>query len=254
MSKTSLSIVVPAYNESAGVAHTVPALQTTLDQLEQTYAVDLIFVNDGSKDDTEALLQAATADDPRMQIVTHPQNKGLGAAIKTGFAHSSGDIVVTTDFDGTYRFETIAEIVGCLVGTGADIVTASPYHPKGEVKNVPQYRLLFSFGASMLYRLLVRFNIHTWTALFRAYRRNVIENVTFESDDFLAGTELLVRAVQQGYRVEEFPTVLHSRVFGQSSLKIAKVTMAHLKFQSQLLWERLTFSVPKAAKKSTLPS
>jgi len=123
---------------------------------------------------------------------------------------------------------------------GVDIVTASPYHPNGRVEGVPRFRLLFSFGASLLYRILVRWDVHTWTALFRAYRRRVIENVTFESNDFLAGTELLVKALQRGYTVSEFPTTLRVRTFGQSSIRIARVTKAHLKFQLRLLRGTLT--------------
>src|SRR5262249_59237189 len=107
--------------------------------------------------------------------------------------------------------------------------------PKGHVEGVPRYRLMFSFGASFLYRLLVDWHIHTWTALYRAYRRKVVETVSFESNDFLAGTELLVYALQAGYRVSEFPTTLHVRTFGQSSIKIARVTRQHLKFQFRLL-------------------
>jgi dolichol-phosphate mannosyltransferase len=94
---------------------------------------------------------------------------------------------------------------------------------------------MFSFGASLLYRLLVSWRIHTWTALYRGYRREVIERITFESNDFLAGTELLVKALRAGYRVTEFPTTLYVRTFGQSSIKIARVTRAHLKFQWRLL-------------------
>jgi dolichol-phosphate mannosyltransferase len=68
----------------------------------------------------------------------------------------------------------------------------------------------------------------------------VIENIWFESDDFLAGTELLVKAMRAGYTVSEYPTTLHVRTFGQSSIRIAKVTMLHLKFQWRLLLATLT--------------
>jgi dolichol-phosphate mannosyltransferase len=76
--------------------------------------------------------------------------------------------------------------------------------------------------------------------LYRAYRRPVLENISFESNDFLAGTELLVKALRAGYRVSEFPTTLHVRTFGQSSIRIARVTKAHLKFQARLLKAMLT--------------
>ncbi len=240
-----ISLVIPAYNESEGVPHTAKALRTLLQYIRKTQDVEVIFVNDGSKDNTADLLTAEFKDDPKIRVVSHEVNKGLGAAIRTGFQHANGDVIITTDFDGTYPLSTIPQIIGRMTVDDVDIVTASPYHPNGHVEGVPRYRLLFSFGASLLYRLLVSWRIHTWTALYRAYRRKVIETVTFESNDFLAGTELLVNALQAGYRVSEFPTTLHVRTFGQSSIKIARVTKLHLKFQLRLLRNTL-FGKPVA--------
>ncbi len=243
-----ISLIIPAYNESEGVKQTADSLRPVLNYLRKTHSVEVIFVNDGSRDDTERLLKETFADDDKVRVVSHEVNRGLGAAIRTGFAHAAGDIIITTDFDGTYAFNTIPQLLGRLIFDGADIVTASPYHPNGSVEGVPRYRLLFSFGASLLYRLLVKWHIHTWTALFRAYRRRVIENVTFESNGFLAGTELLVKALQAGYKVTEFPTTLRVRTFGQSSLKIARVTKAHLKYQLRLLRGVLTRTPAPAPK------
>ena len=105
--------------------------------------------------------------------------------------------------------------------------------------NVPAYRLFFSRGASFLYRLLVQWNLYTWTALFRAYRRDVVRTVPFSSTGFLAGTEILVNAIGAGYRAAEYPTVLHSRVHGVSKAKIARTVRAHLGFQASVLKRRL---------------
>jgi dolichol-phosphate mannosyltransferase len=245
-----ISLIIPAYNESEGVKQTAEALRLVLNYLRKTHNVEVIFVNDGSKDNTEQLLKEAFADDIRVRVVSHEVNKGLGAAMRTGFSHAAGEILITTDFDGTYAFNTIPQLLGRIIVDGVDIVTASPYHPSGRVEGVPRYRLLFSFGASLLYRLLVKWNVHTWTALFRAYRRRVVENVSFESNDFLAGTELLVKALQAGYTVSEFPTTLRVRTFGQSSIKIARVTKAHLKYQIRILRRMLlrSTSPPSAGK------
>jgi dolichol-phosphate mannosyltransferase len=65
-----------------------------------------------------------------------------------------------------------------------DIVTASPYHPHGGVVGVPLFRLVLSQGSSLIYRLLVDRNIHTYTCLYRAYRREVIDSIQFVSDGF----------------------------------------------------------------------
>jgi dolichol-phosphate mannosyltransferase len=107
------------------------------------------------------------------------------------------------------------------------------------VDGVPPYRLVFSFGASLMYRLLVKWNIYCWTSLFRAYRQPVIKSVSIQSNDFLMLTEVLVNSIRAGYKVVEYPTTLHVRTFGQSSMKIARVTKAHLLFQWEILKARL---------------
>ncbi len=235
-----ISLIIPAYNESEGVSQTATALRETLIALRTDHEVEVVFVNDGSKDATESLLQNEFKGEDGIKVVSHDRNRGLGAAIRTGFANVNGEIIVTTDFDGTYKFSSIPKIIDQLLREKVDIVTASPYHPQGKVLGVPRYRLIFSFGASFLYRLLVNWHIHTWTALFRAYRRAVVEQVTFDSNDFLAGTELLVNAMRAGFTVAEFPTTLSVRTFGQSSIKIARVTRAHLAFQAAIVRARLS--------------
>jgi dolichol-phosphate mannosyltransferase len=234
-----ISIIIPAYNEAEGIEQTSGQLKPVLRQLRTAYDVELIFVNDGSKDDTFALLKQAFSDEANVRFVNHEVNRGLGAALRTGFGVATGDVLISTDFDGTYSFDRIPELLERLQRDKVDIVTASPYHPQGKVEGVPPYRLLFSFGASLLYRLLVNWHIYCWTALFRAYRARVIQTVRFDSDDFLAGTELLVNALRSGYTVSEYPATLRVRTFGQSSMKIARVTLAHLRFQLRLLRARL---------------
>jgi len=253
-----LSIVVPCYNEVDNVQKLRDEFFPVVDRLAASQSVEVIFVDDGSRDGTLAALQAAFADSsrPGMQVrfLKHPVNRGLGAAIRTGLNASQGDVVVTTDSDATYRFE---EILPLLAGLAPDVelVTASPYHPQGGVENVPGYRLVLSKGSSFLYRALVSWKIHTYTSLFRAYRRKVVETIPFQSDGFLAGTEILVNSLLMGYKVAEYPTILHSRVKGVSKARIAQTIRAHLGFQWQILLLRLHLSRPvftPAAKKEII--
>ncbi len=147
-------------------------------------------------------------------------------------------MIVTTDSDGTYRYTEIPSLLSHLT-VDVDVVTASPYHPAGGVAGVPGYRLVLSRGSSLIYRILVDRHVHTYTSLFRAYRRSVIEHVSFASNGFLAGTELMVKAMLAGYRVAEYPTVLYSRVYGVSKAKLARTIVAHLRFQGRVLLSRL---------------
>jgi dolichol-phosphate mannosyltransferase len=242
-----LSVVLPCYNEEANVralnARLVPVVESLRGRFDE---LEIVLVDDGSRDGTWAAMEAFKTQAPSGIIVNlqkHPANAGLGQAIRTGLGAATGDVIVTTDSDATYRFEDIPALLDMLQ-PGVDVVTASPYHPRGGVDNVPASRLLFSRGASLMYRALVRRDIHTWTALFRAYRRQVVTTVPFASTGFLAGTELLVNAIDAGYRAAEFPTVLHSRVHGQSKAKIARTVRAHLEFQLSLLTRRLTGAKP----------
>lgn len=237
-----ISIVIPCYNEVDNIPKLGLEFFPVVNQLAVTRSVEVIFVDDGSKDGTLFGLQKAfgASANPNLLIKfeKHPSNRGLGAAIRTGLAAAQGDVVVTTDSDGTYRFEEILPLLERL-GPDVDLVTASPYHPDGGVMNVPGYRLVLSKGSSLLYRLLVSWRIHTYTALFRAYRHNVIEMVPFQSNGFLAGTEILVNSLLIGYRVAEYPTILHSRVKGASKAKIIQTIIAHLGFQWQILLFKL---------------
>jgi dolichol-phosphate mannosyltransferase len=237
-----LSIIVPCYNEVDNVAKLEHELFPVVIDLAETYPVELVFVDDGSTDGTWQALAKAFGDREEEQISIryerHTVNRGLGAALRTGLTAATGEVIVTTDSDGTYHFSEIPALLSCLT-PDVDIVTASPYHPQGGVAGVPAYRLVLSQGSSTIYRILVDWHIHTYTSLFRAYRRPVIETVSFESDGFLAGTELLVNGLLMGYRAVEYPAVLHARIWGTSKAKLMRTILAHLRFQIQVLLHRL---------------
>jgi dolichol-phosphate mannosyltransferase len=233
-----LTLIIPCYNESASVQQLAQQLSTVREELNRRGPFEIIFVDDGSHDDTYTQLQTAFADWPNIRIVQHGVNRGLGQALRTGFEQARGEIIVTTDSDGTYPATTIPQLLDLLT-PGIDIVTASPYHPDGAVDGVPAYRLLFSKGASALYRLIVNPQLHTYTAMYRAYRRDVIQRIPTESSGFLMVTELMVGALLAGYKVAEYPTVLRVRRYGQSKARVWQITRSHLRFQGHVMLQRL---------------
>jgi glycosyltransferase involved in cell wall biosynthesis len=130
-SSETLAIVIPCFNEAEALPQLAQRLPEVVDKLANRYAkVEVFFVDDGSTDATLAELRRRFASDPRFHVLVHEKNRGLGAALRTGFAASHSDVVVTTDADGTYEF---GEILGmtALLSSDVDIVTASPYHPEG---------------------------------------------------------------------------------------------------------------------------
>lgn len=244
-----LSVVVPCFNEEDNIdklrTEFFPVIENLLgSRLDggQINTIEIVFVDDGSKDGTYDALKDAFGSFKHsfisVQFEKHDVNRGLGAAMRTGFDAITGDIVVTTDSDGTYHFSTIPSLLEHLNGK-VSIVTASPYHPDGDVVGVPGYRIFLSKGSSLLYRILLSWKVHTYTALYRAYRREVIDEISFAADDFLGGTELMVKAMLKGYQVDEFPAALHQRMFGVSKAKLFKTIMSHLEFLTRLFLHRL---------------
>ena len=237
-----ISIVVPYLNEVDNAQKLRDELFPVVAEIASTYSVEMVFVDDGSTDGTTQALKSAIEafEFPEVSnsFVSHVGNWGLGKALQTGFAASTGDIVITTDCDGTYQFSTIPELLAHLQD-GVDVVTASPYHPKGRVLNVPGYRILLSKGASFIYRILVNWNIHTYTCLFRAYRRQVVEDIQLTSNGFMAVAELLVKSRLKGYKTGEFPAVLYTRDYGASKANLVRTIFAHLRFQSSILLHHL---------------
>jgi dolichol-phosphate mannosyltransferase len=244
-----LSVVVPCYNEEDNIEKLNDEFFPVIEKLlgsrlagGQIEDVEVVFVDDGSRDGTFEALKNAFSSFENLSISIkfekHDVNRGLGAALRTGFAAVTGDIIVTTDSDGTYHFSTIPLMLEHLKGN-VSIVTASPYHPKGEVVGVPGYRIFLSRGSSLLYRILLNWRIHTYTALFRAYRREVVDQISFAANDFLGATELMVKAMLKGYQVDEFPAALHQRMFGVSKAKLLRTIKSHLIFQTRLLFHRL---------------
>ena len=244
-----LSVVVPCFNEEDNIDKLKTEFFPVIEKLlgnrvdgGQIDFIEIIFVDDGSRDGTYNALRNAFGSLDHQSISVrfekHEVNRGLGAAMRTGFDVVTGDIIVTTDSDGTYHFSTIPALLEHLDGK-VSIVTASPYHPKGEVVGVPGYRIFLSRGSSLLYRILLSWKIHTYTALYRAYRREVIDNIPFSADDFLGGTELMVKAMLKGYQVDEFPAALHRRMFGVSKAKLLRTIKSHLNFQTRLVLHRL---------------
>lgn len=234
MATQSLSIVIPCYNESEGIPSMRERFAAVLPVLRQCAEVELVLVDDGSSDGSAELLESAFADIDNVIVVRHGKNRGIGAALRSGFAHASGNTIVTCDSDGTYPFEEIPALLDRLV-PGVDIVTASPYHPDGGIENVPAYRIIISKGASICYRLLVSSHIHTYTALFRACRREVIDQVVTRADGFVMVTELLVESVLAGFNVAEYPAVLRVRRYGQSKARVVRITGTHLSYMAGLI-------------------
>jgi dolichol-phosphate mannosyltransferase len=177
--------LIPCYQEE-------DALDAGAEALLALPGDEILFVDDGSTDGTSARLAALARRNARVRVATHPENRGVGAAMRTGFAAATGDVVVAYDVDRTYPAADAERLVAEVVN-GADVATASPFAAGGAVEATPWRRFL-SRGASRAYRLVLGRRAHgvsTFTAGFRAYRAERVRRLSFRSDGFPATAEIL---------------------------------------------------------------
>lgn len=227
---TRLSIIIPCYNEEEALPQLFEKLRSLEKQITDLpeMAVEFVFVDDGSSDNTFAMLNEQASGMKETKVVRHEVNRNLGAAMKTG-AESAGkcDWLVFLDSDCTYEPALVLKLLA-RAREGFDIVTASPYHPGGAVEGVPAWRLFLSTSLSRVYRLLLRSDLYTFTAMVRVVRRDIWPVITNERDDFSFVTMILIKALQAGYRVGEVPAVLHQRKYGQSKMRVARTIRSHI--------------------------
>jgi glycosyltransferase involved in cell wall biosynthesis len=206
--------------------------------MEGTYDVSLLFVDDCSSDNTRESLNDMFGRWKNCRVVSHETNKGVAAAILTGIRSSNTDIVCSLDCDCTYDPHELCEMIPKLI-PGVDLVTASPYHPLGQVRNVPSWRLGLSKTSSWLYSKVLRQKLFTYTSCFRVYRKSAVERLELNESGFLGIAEMVGRLDLNGARIVEHPATLEVRLFGHSKMKTLKTIVGHLGLLSKLLSIRL---------------
>jgi polysaccharide deacetylase family protein (PEP-CTERM system associated) len=235
---TGVTVVVPCYNEQQSLPYLANTLRSVVAEWADRYRFEFVFVDDCSTDLTWQTLQTIFGSEPHCTLLRHEQNRGVAAAIQTGIRAAQSDIVCSMDCDCTYDPHDLGRMIP-LLSEDVDLVTASPYHPKGRVKNVPRWRLFLSKSLSRLYRLVLRQKLHTYTSCFRVYRRQTAVQVSVQRGGFFGVTELLGRLDLAGARIVEFPATLEARMLGRSKMKVLRTIAGHLGLLTQFLRLRL---------------
>jgi glycosyltransferase involved in cell wall biosynthesis len=231
----SVSIIAPCYNEELNISYLESRLKEVSDFLRETYSFHFIFVDDGSTDKTWQVLNQVFGNRRDCTLLRHSRNSGITAALLTGIKNSSTEIVCTIDSDCSCELRDLKKMIP-LVEKGADMVSASPYHPDGKVRNVPSWRLLLSKTASLLYRQILTHKSSTYTSCFRVCRKSAIVPLKISQPGFQGIVEMLARLDLAGGHIVEFPTVLDVRKYGSSKMRIARTVVGHLCLMMKLIF------------------
>lgn len=213
---TAVTIVIPAYNEENGIGPTLDQLQATLAETGATYEV--IVVDDGSVDGTAQVL-AGRSD---IRLLRHRENRGYGAALKTGIRHASAELVCITDADGTYPNERIPELARQLIDQNHDMVVGAR---TGQNVAIPLIRRPAKWVIGQLANFVAGMHIPDINSGMRIFRREVgLRFLTILPDGFSFTTTITLALLTNGYLVDYVPIDYYARV-GKSKIRPIRDTL-----------------------------
>lgn len=204
----SVTLVVPAYNESLIIMATLKALEEYMTTLAGEFRWEMVVVNDGSKDETGPIAEAFAASRPNVRVLHHRTNFNLGQSLRFAFANCTTDYIVTVDCDLSYSVDHIGRLIRAIHDTKAKVVLASPYAADGEVANVPFARKVLSRYANRMLSFAVKGELSTLTGMVRAYDRQFLQSLDLSSVDVGINTEIIYKARILKAKVVEIPARL----------------------------------------------
>ncbi len=207
-----LSVVIPLYNEAGNLRPLHDELATALPKTGRSY--EIILVNDGSRDDTEAILAELAAKDPTIHAINLRRNFGQTAAIMAGLDHARGAVIVPLDGDLQNDPEDIPGLLTKL-DEGYDVVSGWRQNRQDE-----KGRSLLSRIANRFISMISGVHLHDYGCTLKAYRREVIEGVRLygEMHRFVP-----IYATWQGGRVTEMPVNHRARTVGKSNYGFERI-------------------------------
>ncbi len=204
----SITAFFPAYNDGGTIASMVVTAITTLRQLTDDYEV--IVVNDGSGDYTAEVLEELATRYPQLRVIHHPQNRGYGAALRTGFANASKEWVFYTDGDAQYDPHELTALVAAL-REGVDVVNGYKI-----VRHDPLSRRIIGRLYHHFVRLIFGFKLRDVDCDFRLIRRSLFDAVRLESDSGTICLEMVKKFQDAGFVFAQVPVHHYHRQYGVS--------------------------------------
>lgn len=209
----TLSVVIPAYNEEATIARVIEHVRAAD---TAGLGLEVIVVDDGSRDRTPAILKSLG-----VKALFHETNRGKGAALKTGFAAASGDILLIQDADLEYNPADYPGLLKPLLEDRADVVMGSRFsheRPRfffGKKKSPFFSHYIGNILITGLTNLLYGGKATDYYACYKAFRRSVLESLPIESDGFAFDNELIGKLLRRGCRMVEVPVRYAPRSYAE---------------------------------------
>jgi glycosyltransferase involved in cell wall biosynthesis len=208
LSKTdykTLTVLMPVFNEQS----TVKEIVSRCLLVELPLAVELVVVDDGSSDDTGEVLKGLVG--PQVRVLSHPKNQGKGAALRTGLAAATGDLVIIQDADLEYDPSDWRTLLEPVLAGRASVVYGNRFAGRGQ--NMSGLHWLGNRFLSMVTSLLYAKRLHDMETCYKLFDRRVLAPIHVVSDRFDFEPEITAKVLRQGFDIVEVPISYAGREF-----------------------------------------
>lgn len=210
----SLSLVIPAFNEEAGIANAIAEADDALARIGDDY--EILIVDDGSRDRTFDVASEAARIRGRVRVIRHEVNRGYGAALRTGFEAARGERVAFTDADCQFDLSDLAE----LIPIADEVPVVVGYRV---ARQDPWRRRFLSRGYNLITRTLLGTRVRDCDCALKVFRREALHHLLPNSTNFFVNTEMLTKARQCNFGIAEVGVRHRPRLRGHSTVSMTDV-------------------------------
>ncbi|HEX9798037.1 MAG TPA: glycosyltransferase family 2 protein [Anaerolineales bacterium] len=230
---TTLSVVIPALNEESGIQEIIERVVAVRGALVAAGVerLEVLVVDDGSTDQTPVIVARMDG----IRLVRHPVNRGYGAALKTGFAQATGDLLGFLDADGTYPPEYFPQLCAQVLN-GADLAVGS--RMSGAASSMPFLRRVGNVFFATLISVIGRQRVNDSASGMRVFKRSVLERILPLPDGLNLTPVMSTRAIHEGVSMVEVPIPYDERV-GDSKLNVVRDGSIFLR---SVVWTVMTYN------------
>lgn len=204
-----LAVVMPVFNEVATVEE---VLRTVL---AQDLVAEVLAVDDGSRDGTGEVMERVAAGDARLKVLRHAENRGKGAAVRTGIAQAKAPIVIIQDADLEYDPAEYPAVIGPILRGKADAVFGSRFIGSQEHRVLYFWHSIGNRFLTLLSNAFTNLNLTDMETCFKAFRREIVQGLDLREERFGFEPEVTAKLARRGARIYEVAISYHGRTYAE---------------------------------------